>query len=65
MEKQEPTATAEVGHRFYDRLRRSTDTSKAKADVWGKRAEWSETRDPSREADLSLRPGTDRSETEG
>ena len=28
---------ADVGHKFYDRLRRSSDTARNDADVWGKR----------------------------
>ncbi len=38
-EKAEPSALADMNHRFYDMLRRSTDRGKAKADVWGKREE--------------------------
>jgi len=38
-EKAEPSAVAEVNHKFYDMLRRSSDTGKANADVWGKREE--------------------------
>ncbi len=60
LEKQEPNKFDEVGHRFYDRLRRSTDTGRSRAQPWGKRAaEWTEARDPSQESNLSLRPGTD------
>ena len=61
-EKSEPNTLQEVGHRFYDRLRRSKDTAKSKTQPWGKRAEWTEARDPSRERDLSLAPGVDRSQ---
>ena len=32
----EPSKIADVGHRFYDMMRRSTDTGRNKADVWGK-----------------------------
>jgi len=35
-EKSEPNALQGIGHRFYDRLRRSTDTGKRNADTWGK-----------------------------
>ena len=56
----EPTASQRVGYRFYDRIRRSTDTAKGSTPPWGKRAEWSEARDPERETDLSLGPGVDR-----
>jgi hydrogenase small subunit len=38
-EKAEPSALAQVNHRFYDLLRRSTDKGKADAEVWGKRDE--------------------------
>ncbi|MDP9391029.1 MAG: hydrogenase expression protein HypE, partial [Actinomycetota bacterium] len=38
-EKGEPSALAQVNHRFYDALRRSSDRGKAKAEVWGKRDE--------------------------
>ena len=32
-------ALADVGHRFYDKLRRAQDTARNDADVWGKREE--------------------------
>ncbi len=32
----EPSKIADVGHRFYDMMRRSTDTGRNEADVWGK-----------------------------
>ncbi|MGH4022910.1 MAG: hydrogenase expression protein HypE [Pseudonocardiaceae bacterium] len=35
-EKSEPNLLQDVGHRFYDRLRRSTDTAKRSGDTWGK-----------------------------
>lgn len=35
-EKSEPNLLQGVGHRFYDRMRRSTDTAKRNADTWGK-----------------------------
>ncbi len=38
-EKGEPSALAQVNHRFYDALRRSSDRGKSKAEVWGKRDE--------------------------
>ncbi len=38
-EKSEPSALAHVGHRFYDAVRRSSDTGRNDADVWGKREE--------------------------
>jgi hydrogenase small subunit len=54
----QPGAVQGVGHRFYDRLRRSTDTAKGDTQPWGKRAEWTEARDPDAEDDLRLRPET-------
>jgi hydrogenase small subunit len=50
----------EIGHRFYDRLRRSTDTGKSKASEWGKRAEWTEAEEP---ADEQRLPGGTQRET--
>jgi hydrogenase small subunit len=38
-ELSEPNLVEEVGHRFYDMLRRSTDTGKAKAPAWGRLSE--------------------------
>ncbi|MCA1720986.1 MAG: hypothetical protein LC779_07790, partial [Actinobacteria bacterium] len=38
-EKAEPTALADVSHKFYDKLRHANDTGQNKADVWGKREE--------------------------
>jgi len=38
-EKYEPSPLADVGHHFYDKLRRSKDTSRNKADVWGREPE--------------------------
>ena len=38
-EKAEPSVLAEVNHRFYDMLRRSSDRGKADAGAWGKRDE--------------------------
>jgi hydrogenase small subunit len=34
----EPGPLSKLGHRFYDMLRRSTDTSKKKVEAWGKRS---------------------------
>jgi hydrogenase small subunit len=44
----EPRAWQHVAHRFYDSMRRSTDTGNGKTDVepWGKRQELSKRRDP-------------------
>ncbi len=36
-EKAEPSVLADVGHKFYDKLRRFNDTGRKEADVWGKR----------------------------
>jgi len=37
-ERNEPSPLADVGHKFYDKMRRASDTSRNDADVWGKRA---------------------------
>ena len=36
-EKYEPSPLADVGHKFYDKVRRASDTARNDADVWGKR----------------------------
>jgi hydrogenase small subunit len=59
-EQSEPNFVEEIGHRFYDRLRRSTDTGKSKASEWGKRAEWTEAEEP---ADEQRLPGGTQRET--
>jgi hydrogenase small subunit len=56
-EKSEPGVVSEISHRFYDKLRRSTDTGRNEVEPWGKRAEWTKERDPDREPDLTLRAG--------
>ncbi len=38
-EKSEPSALSHASHKFYDTLRRSSDTARNDADVWGKRDE--------------------------
>jgi len=48
-EHAEPGRVRELGHRFYDQLRRSTDTAKHAGEVWGSRSQWTETKDPTRE----------------
>ncbi|MGH3665719.1 MAG: hydrogenase expression protein HypE [Egibacteraceae bacterium] len=60
--KAEPNAMQEVGHKFYDRLRRSDDTARHPGRPWGKRSDQAEARDPDGEQDRSLRPGVDLSE---
>ena len=35
-EKAEPTTVTNVAHKFYDKMRRSSDTAKHDADVWGR-----------------------------
>jgi hydrogenase small subunit len=62
--KNEPGLVSNVNHKFYDMLRRSTDTGKHEADVWGKRAEWTQEQDPEREDDLRVRPGFEASRKE-
>ncbi len=36
-EKTEPSALSHTGHKFYDRVRRRSDTARRDAEVWGKR----------------------------
>jgi len=36
-EKSEPSALSDVGHKFYDSMRRHGDTARHDADVWAKR----------------------------
>jgi len=38
-EKAEPSALSNVGHKFYDRMRRHGDTARREADVWGRRSD--------------------------
>ncbi|HEX2028005.1 MAG TPA: hypothetical protein VHF25_08410 [Nitriliruptorales bacterium] len=59
----EPHKLADVGHKFYDMLRRSTDTGRRKGDEWGKGGSgtvWTEEKAPARETDLDLGPGSRR-----
>jgi hydrogenase small subunit len=51
-ERGEPGPVREAGHRFYDKLRRTTDTSRHDGEVWGRRTEWTEAKDPSVEPQL-------------
>ncbi|MDQ3973987.1 MAG: hydrogenase expression protein HypE [Actinomycetota bacterium] len=44
--RKEPSLLADVGHKFYDRWRRNTDTGRARGDEWGKRVEWTERKAP-------------------
>jgi hydrogenase small subunit len=60
LEKAEPSGIADLGHRFYDKLRRANDTSRGKTMPWGKRVEWTEARNPAAETDRSLRSGSPR-----
>ncbi len=45
-QKAEPGPLSEIGHRFYDMIRRSSDTAKHGGEVWGKRTEWTEAKNP-------------------
>ena len=55
-EKSEPTVVQDVGHKFYDAVRRSTDTSKARVPAWGKRDdEWTYEREPAKEEELEAK----------
>ncbi len=49
LEKPEPGAVRDVGHKVYDVIRRSGDRGKKDAPEWGKREEWTEAEDPARE----------------
>jgi hydrogenase small subunit len=51
-EKSEPSYLSDVGHRFYDRIRRSDDTGRKPGEAWGKRREWTYDRDPGTERRL-------------
>lgn len=51
-EAREPNAVQDIGHRFYDMLRRSSDTARNPGRAWGKRDEWTDERDPRREEKL-------------
>ncbi|WP_231104776.1 NADH-quinone oxidoreductase subunit B family protein [Haloechinothrix halophila] len=52
-ERSEPSALADIGHKFYDRFRRSTDTGrKSTTPAWGKRDEWTQQREPATETRL-------------
>lgn len=57
-EKSEPNAVQNTVHKFYDRIRRSGDTSKNSGEVWGKREEWTEAEDPDAEAKLEVEVST-------
>jgi hydrogenase small subunit len=50
-EHSEPTRLSDLGHKVYDRLRRSSDTGKDRGDEWGKRAEWTLAKDPDKETE--------------
>jgi hydrogenase small subunit len=45
-QKAEPGPLRDIGHRFYDMIRRSSDTAKHGGEVWGKRTEWTEAKNP-------------------
>jgi hydrogenase small subunit len=51
-EKAEPGPVSNLGHRFYDRLRRSNDGSRSGHQPRGKRAEWTQREDPATERQL-------------
>ena len=51
-EHREPGRVRDVGHKFYDRLRRRGDGSKNKGETWGKRDEWTQASDPATERHL-------------
>jgi hydrogenase small subunit len=45
-EKSEPSALSQAGHRFYDKMRRSSDRGRGGRDAWGKREEFTERKRP-------------------
>ncbi len=45
-QRSEPGPLNRLGHRFYDRIRRSTDTGRVRGGEWGKREEWTEREEP-------------------
>ncbi len=51
-EQGEPGALSDLGHKFYDRLRRSNDRAKRKGETWGKGDELSLAQDPAMERRL-------------
>ncbi|MBW3590416.1 MAG: hydrogenase expression protein HypE [Actinobacteria bacterium] len=51
-EKLEPGLVATIGHKFYTKMRRSTDRGKGEVEPWGKRKEWTEKEEPGAEAKL-------------
>jgi hydrogenase small subunit len=52
IERSEPTVLADIEHRFYDKLRRYSDTGKHSGDEWGRRSELSQLKDPGVEQEL-------------
>jgi hydrogenase small subunit len=51
-QRAEPTLLADVQHRFYDKIRRSSDTGKNGGDEWGRRDELARAEDPAVERQL-------------
>ncbi len=47
--KAKPGPVDHIGHKFYDALRRSTDTGRRDGEPWGKTKEWTELKDPALE----------------
>ncbi len=45
-EKSDPSVMSNVGHKFYDKMRRSTDRGRTGRDTWGKREEFTERQRP-------------------
>ncbi len=48
-ERAEPGRINGLGHKFYDKLRRTDDRGKNDGEAWGKRAEWTEAEEPAHE----------------
>jgi hydrogenase small subunit len=51
-EHREPGVLSGVGHKFYDRVRRSNDRARNKGETWGKRDEFTLAQDPAMERTL-------------
>jgi hydrogenase small subunit len=65
-EMSEPNVVQDIGHKFYDSMRRSTDTGKSATEPWGKREEWTYEREAAKEEEMeaTARSGGPASSTE-
>jgi hydrogenase small subunit len=66
-QKGEPGLLDEIGHKFYDRLRRSTDRGNVEGEeAWGRRSEWTRAKDPAAEkVDVAARDNVRESHDKG